>query len=191
VLVVGFVGIFRERRVLAGLAVAGVLASLLIPGVTERLSQLGNFGSHLTGRDVIWRGAMDLMTERPVTGFGLKTFPVIFPYFNLLEDKGVGTWHNDIIQVYLESGLIGLATFGWLIVAAYRFGIQAIRRHRADEFSKTLSQSLLIIISTFLLGGLVGGFITDPLSSLVFRQCLGFLALLSIVPATRPEAGVP
>ncbi len=179
---IAVIGLWKERRLLALAAAASVVVVLTIPGVRERFSELLAFTSQTTGRDVLWKGGMELATERPIVGFGPRSFPVIFPYFDLIPDKGVGTWHNDVLQVFLESGAIGLATYLWLLVTAFVVAIRNVRSFTGDELLGPLSIGLLMAVIALVLGGLVGGFITDPLITLLFRQVLALIAVVGLSP---------
>ncbi|MDT8324761.1 MAG: O-antigen ligase family protein, partial [Bacteroidota bacterium] len=122
------VGLLRERRILAVLAVAGVLALIAVEPLQQRFLQLLSAGDHMSGRDVIWRGAFMLIDERPLTGFGLRTFHQVFPLFDQAPDKGIGSWHNDYLQVYMDSGLLALLPFIAILAVA---GFMGWRNHRA------------------------------------------------------------
>ena len=41
--------------------------------------------------------------QHPILGFGTRTFNETFLLHDQLVDRGVGGWHNEYLQVYLES----------------------------------------------------------------------------------------
>lgn len=116
----------RKRALMAGLCVVLAL-SLLYPSVRVRLGQVSDASALLNGRDILWRGAALLIDDHPLAGFGPRTFRTIFPLFREMPVRGVASWHNDWLQIYMESGLIGLAAFGWLLYAAVKGGRRALR----------------------------------------------------------------
>jgi O-antigen ligase len=115
-------------------------------------------------RDVIIKGAKMLMYDHPIIGFGPRTFRNIFPLFNEFVDKGVAGWHNDFLQIYFESGIVGLFSFLLLLSVIYYIGIKLFIN---DKNNKDLILSFLLSVSCFVLL-VTSGFITSPVLSLEF-----------------------
>jgi len=118
-LIILIVGLYRERKVLSGLIIILALVIFLIPSLTDRFGQIVHFTQHLSDRDVLWRGALMIWDQHPILGFGTRTFNEIFLLHDQLADKGVGGWHNEYLQIYLESGILGLVTFLWLLFSFF------------------------------------------------------------------------
>ncbi len=173
ILVVVIAGVMWERKLLALLVLVGVVAVVLFPPVANRLSEAVNFTEHASGRDVLWRGAYMLAGVHPVFGFGLRTFPLIFPLKNELTDLGTGSWHNDYVQVYMESGLVGLIAMIWFIVVLLRSAVRAFRRKALlPTEGRTCAALLIAAVVLFVVGGFL-----DTHVSLLFRF---FFALLGL-----------
>lgn len=115
-------------------------------------------------RDVIIKGAKILMFEHPFIGFGPRTFRSIFPLLNEFTVKGVGGWHNDFLQIYFESGIIGLFSFLIFLSVIYYTGIKLFGK---DHNNRDLTLSFLLSVSCFVLL-VTSGFITSPVVSIVF-----------------------
>jgi O-antigen ligase len=81
------------------------------------------FGEKLTGRRLIWRTAVEMVKEKPITGFGIGGF-----YYNYIPFQGkvlsqtnpknfypvreMVIWaHNDFLQEVVENGLAGFLLF--------------------------------------------------------------------------------
>ena len=174
VLAVLVVSALWERLLLPFFAVGAIAVVVLFPSVAERAMDTVNFASHSSGRDVLWRGAEMIWDQHPVLGFGLRTFPLIFPLRAQLPDQGVGSWHNDYLQVYMESGFVGLLALCWLIVAIYYQAYKTIRAGSLSREYRSLAGALLLSCSIlFLVGGIL-----DTHVSLLFRFELALLALL-------------
>jgi O-antigen ligase len=174
------IGLYRERIALMVSLICGVIAIIAIPSIAERFNQLVHFLQYTSGRDVIWQGAFQLIFEKPLTGFGPRTFEMIFPLFNQLEDKLIGSWHCDYLQVYMESGLPGIISYLWLIGVIYYVGLKILKNKFGEVLQKDLSLGIILGMSAFFLTGIVGGFIIDPITSLLFRFLLGLLAIIVI-----------
>lgn len=173
------VGLLRERIALFVTAIVSGLIIVFIPSISNRFYQMIHFLEYTSGRNVIWQGALMKFTERPIFGFGPRTFEQIFPLREQLEDKLIASWHNDFLQVYMESGLFALIAFLWIIIAIYYYGLKIVRLKEFDLFYKEITIAILLGMSAFFLTGLVGGFIIDPITSLLFRFLLAILALIS------------
>ena len=80
----------------------------------------------LTGRLNWWKAAVAFGTEELSMGIGLGQFPRL--YASYPDSDGPENAHNFFLQVFAESGLLGLAGFGVFlgtIAAAFRTGPQA------------------------------------------------------------------
>jgi len=185
-LLVVLVGLVWERRLLVGFVVAGIASVTLVPEVGLRLSGVTDLTALTTGRDVIWRGAWMMAGEHPFFGFGPRTFHEIFPLMAEMADKNVGTWHNDFLQVYMESGLLGLGTYLWLIWTVMYVGIKGYRKLSAEPFYRHILGAVLLAVASIVVGGMGGIFVTDPIVSLLFKQLIAVVALLSVM-AERGE----
>lgn len=108
------------------------------------------------GRIDIWRAAVIVFTERPLTGVGAGNFAFVSPYYSYYaaliaatrEGGGGGVAHNMFLSVMSETGMIGLILFGALLVSAYASARRLIR------YSENLSYGLLIGLLAYTIAGL-------------------------------------
>ncbi len=132
----------------------------------------------LSDRNILIKGALDLALDHPILGFGPRTFHNIFPYVNELSDKGIGSWHNDFIQVYFESGILGLISFLSIILTFIFYSIKYLRNHKTDsEFNKIVFGLLLGFIG-LVLSALTAGFIDSPVLSIVFAFLISLFSAI-------------
>ncbi|MCX7699106.1 MAG: tetratricopeptide repeat protein [Candidatus Goldbacteria bacterium] len=81
-------------------------------------------GIIMTPRIYIWKSALMMFRDNPVTGTGLDTFQVMFPYYRLpiywqLEWNGTPEKsHNVFLQVLATQGIIG---FGFYMLLFFTF----------------------------------------------------------------------
>ena len=127
---------------------------------------------------------MMLITRHPLVGFGPRTFTEIFPLFQEMPVKGVGSWHNDFLQIYMESGLVGLIALLWLITVICLWGWRMLNSPTLSRQERWMFVSILTSFGVlFVIGGLF-----DTLVGIVFRVFLGLFALL-LRPARRQRMG--
>jgi len=173
-----FIIILRERTFLVfALTLTGIMI-FFVPSLSDRFLQLLHFNQHLSDRDVIWKGAYMLMFDHPLLGFGTRTFRNIFPLMDSLTDKGVASWHSDYIQMYFEGGIVSLAAFLWVMVSVFYYGVKTVKDKFTNKFNKDLLFAVLLGISVFYLTALVGGFILDPISTLLFQFLLAVAGII-------------
>lgn len=93
----------------------------------QRYLTLADIGSDYnvteeTGRLEVWRKGYELFLANPITGVGVRCFPMAIGY--LREKQNVlPVWqatHNSYLQVAVETGIPGLILFLWLIVGCLR-----------------------------------------------------------------------
>jgi O-antigen ligase len=168
------IGLSRERRILAVLAVLGIVALLAVAPLQERFLQLLDAGGNMSGRDILWRGAWMIAGDRPLTGFGLRTFHEVFPLFEIMPDKGVGSWHNDYLQVYMDSGLIALLPLLVSLGFVFALAVRALRGWPAGSLQRDLTYALTVM----LIGFVIAGGMLDSLLSILFRSAIAIVAVL-------------
>ncbi len=132
-------------------------------GVTQRIES----PAQLSDRDIIYKGALELVWEHPTLGFGPGTFKRIFPIKEEFADKGIGGWHNQIFQVYFESGFIGLASYIVLLLTVFLSAFRFLKR-KIPKGNKAIVMGALISVSSLFLSAFFSGFIDSPVLSIVF-----------------------
>ena len=169
-------GLLFHRRVLIVSVAVGALLFFVFPSVNYRVMELFQLGRHMAGRDVLWQGAMMLIDKHPFVGFGPRTFPEIFPLFDRMPIRGVGSWHNDYLQVYMENGLLGILPLTWLVVAIVRNGWVALRlKTTTDEMHRTILALFIALATMLVIGGMLETIVGIP-----FRILLGAFAQLTL-----------
>jgi len=143
---------------------------------TELISERVTNITQLSDRDIIWKGAVHLVYKHPLLGFGPRTFKDIFPFTKQFKDRGIGGWHNDFLQIYFESGLLGLLTFILLLIVTIGISINQIMNKKIDTDFRSLSVSVLVSVSGLILSSLTAGFITSVVLSILFAFLLSLLS---------------
>lgn len=138
----GMIAIFAELIVLATIllrqkrsiriaiavsAFAVVLISLLVwlggKELTVRVTSISKeTRSEISGgmRFSIDRDALHMFRQKPIMGWGLGTFPVVYPKFrSFYTNFFVNEAHNDYLQLLAEMGIVGFGIMIWFLVVLF------------------------------------------------------------------------
>jgi len=124
-------GILQSRWLIPLLAAVGVVAILVNPNVLSRFSDLsgpsttsvGDPNNSFVWRMEYWGETLSLAEGRPVTGIGLGMVQRTAD-----EEKAP---HNDYLRIVVESGVLGLLAYFWLIAALIQIAVRAVRKRHS------------------------------------------------------------
>lgn len=139
---------------------------------TKRISNPTTYSD----RDILYQGFFELAGDHPFLGFGPRTFHDIFPFKEKLADKGVGSWHNEYVQTYIESGIFALIIFLTIIFLIYHWSKWVIFKPRRLMKLNDEKFALIFGITALLISGLTGAFLYSPILSILFAY---FVSLFS------------
>ena len=72
-------------------------------------------------RLTIDRDCLHMLLKRPFLGWGLGSFPIVYPQFrSFYTTFFVNQAHNDYLQMLVETGLAGFAIAVWFLVLLFR-----------------------------------------------------------------------
>ncbi|HAA89288.1 MAG: O-antigen ligase-like protein [Thermoanaerobacterales bacterium 50_218] len=170
-------GTLRDRRLLALILVGAVLLPVVSPSVANRLQYTFSSkyveSSQRGGRFARWEEALERFSHQPVTGVGLGRFGgATAARFNI-----PGTFYVDnyYLKVAVETGLIGVGTFLWLLLNVLRT-ISGILKELAREPGKyTLSCGIAAGLLGVLAHNLVENIFEVPMMQTAFWVLLGIL----------------
>ena len=111
------------------LIVVGLLTWLGGDELLRRLATVQSPHSELSGdmRLQINRDGLHMFLRKPVLGWGLESFPVVYPQFRrFYTNFFVNQAHNDYLQLLIEMGLLGFGTMLWFLVVLYRTAFRKI-----------------------------------------------------------------
>jgi len=136
----------KSVRIALGVtAFAVVLVSLLVwLGGKELTTRVTSISSETRGeisggtRLNIDRDTVKMFARRPVLGWGLGTFPTIYPQFrSFYTNFFVNEAHNDYLQLLAEMGILGFSTMVWFFVILVRQGIRKVHKWSSDASGAT------------------------------------------------------
>jgi O-antigen ligase len=142
-LILAVVLVRQQRGIKTAIAVGAFL--LLVIGlltwvggseVGRRLSSISTeTRSEITGgmRLNIDRDALHMFARKPVLGWGLRAFPVVYPQFRTFYTNFfVNEAHNDYLQLLVEMGLLGFGAMLWFLIVLYRRALRKMKNWTSD-----------------------------------------------------------
>jgi O-antigen ligase len=127
----------RELAQMAMMLAAGLLAglALLATPTGERLLAAGN-QSRLT----LWKDALQLLGDTPLTGLGFEAFQMAYVSYGLLLHVGYQPHsHNLLLEIWLRQGALGLLAVAWMVAVVLRL------RHSPSRWRPWALASLAVI----------------------------------------------
>ena len=131
----------KSVRIVIGLAAfAIVLVSLLTwlggKELTTRVSSISKESrSEISGgmRSSIDRDTVRMFRDKPVFGWGLGTFPTVYPQFRTFYTNFfVNEAHNDYLQMLAEMGVLGFGVVVWFVLVVYFRALKKIGNWTSD-----------------------------------------------------------
>ena len=127
-------------------------------GLTERLVSIHSEArEEISGgvRLTIDRDCLRMLLKRPILGWGLGTFPIVYPEFrSFYTTFFVNQAHNDYLQLLVETGLAGFSIAAWFMVLVFRRGASKLK-----DWTETASGTLTVAALLGCLGILVHSFL--------------------------------
>jgi len=143
------IGALKQRKILLLLVLFLFTWTTIVPPAVEQRvgmtynQQSGEFDSSANARFSIWSDTMEVFNQNAFLGTGFDTYE----YMNL---RRVPYWtkgyyadtHNYYLKVLVETGVLGLLVFLWLLAKTFVEGFRLFR-HARDPFFKSLGLGLI------------------------------------------------
>jgi O-antigen ligase len=191
--------IWRGRRLLIasliGLFFAALTAYFVAsPAAWDRIAHNKDAGTG-SGRTDVWHVALRIVEGHPIFGVGIGQFPVVSPHYvnlpgalqnvNEIVDQHIVV-HNLYLQLWTETGLVGLVLFIALIVLSLAASVSAIRQFVAlgDEPMAGLARATIPALA----GVLTASFFLSNISDRRIWVLLALGPLLASIAARQARA---
>ncbi len=116
-----------------------ILAWLGGKELTSRVTSISTEArSEISGgmRVSIDKDAVRMFRVKPIMGWGLRNFPIVYPQFrSFYTNFFVNEAHNDYLQLLAEMGLLGFGVMAWFLVVLYRRAVRKIGNWTSDVSS--------------------------------------------------------
>lgn len=133
-------------------------------------------------RVTIDRDGLRMFAQRPVLGWGLATFPEVYPQFrSFYSDFLVNAAHNDYLQLLVETGALGFATMLWFLIVTYRGAIRKLSNWPSDT-NGAVALSAIIGVTGLLVHSFVDFNLQVPANAAMFY-------VMCTIAAMNPQFG--
>ncbi len=150
-----------QQPLLLGAFLAAVIVFLVWMGGNELTRRLISIHSEareeISGgvRLTIDRDCLRMALHRPFLGWGMGTFPIVYPEFRTFYTTFfVNQAHNDYLQLLVETGLAGVAIAVWFLVLLFRRAFAKIKNWTESASGALTVMALLgctgILVHSFL-----------------------------------------
>jgi O-antigen ligase len=150
-----------KQPLMLGAFLAMVIVFLVWIGgneLTQRLTSIHSEArAELSGgvRLTIDRDCLRMLAKRPFLGWGLGTFPIVYPEFrSFYTTFFVNQAHNDYLQLLVETGLAGFSIAAWFLVMVFRRAAGKLK-----NWTETASGALTVAALLGCVGILVHSFL--------------------------------
>jgi len=134
----------KRNASIFGLVITLILVNLSASGFSNFLSTAsGEFGSIVDSandtnsvRYGIWQSALNMINDSPLLGSGLGS------YAHNLSNEGYATWnlghgikrvHNDLLELAVELGLVGVTLFAGVVITILAGIIKILQRTKGES----------------------------------------------------------
>jgi len=138
--------------------------------LSQRIASIGTSHPELPSdvRTYINRDGFRMFLKKPILGWGLGTFPVVYPQFrSFYTNFFVNEAHNDYLQLLVEMGLLGFGTAIWFLVTVYARAIKKIGNW-TGEISGALTVACLLGLSGILVHSMIDFNLQIPANAALF-----------------------
>lgn len=171
--------LFRHRRGVRTVMSVGIFAVVLVSLLTwlggkelsTRVTSISaESRTEISGgmRLSIDRDTIRMFRTKPVLGWGLGTFPTVYPQFrSFYTNFFVNEAHNDYLQLLAEMGALGFAAMLWFLVVAYRKAFSKIGNWMS-EVGGAVTLACLLGVTGILVHSLVDFNLQIPANAALF-----------------------
>jgi len=144
---------FRYKRVWVFLPLLLIALVALITSISERLADISEpiseQSSSLSWRVNLWKEAFPMIKSNPI-GNGLGSFVL---YSSLKIKDQLSGAHNVYLRLAMETGLLGLGAYLWLMFA---LGKEAIKNYisLSDGYFKMLNLGFISILAAYVIASI-------------------------------------
>ena len=173
-----------------GTAGAIALGTILVPTLRKRVGSIfGTEDSSNAFRVNVWQSVLNMIRAKPILGIGPgnKAFNLVYPQYQRSGYSALGAYSVPL-ELTVETGIIGVICYGWLIFTILSQAWIALNRLRSDRDSSGLW--IIAAISTIvgmIAHGLVDTVWYRPQVQLLWWLAIAIVSSFYIAPIKNAE----
>lgn len=190
--------ISKQNMVFLGIALAAVFfySIVLRPDVGRRMFTMFETGqtSSLSRRVYFWNAGKDAFLASPIFGHGIGSFErTAFQYrspdyWQVSSEDVVPHAHNELVEIAVEYGLIGLALFAATFIFVLKRGIGAARN--AENQNRWILAGITSSIIGIAVDNLANISLREPSIAILVWLLMGLLWSRSLTPEVQYKAAL-
>jgi len=186
-------GNWKQPIMLAGFLAVVIIFLVWIGGnaLTQRLMTIHSEArGEISGgvRFSIDRDCLQMIIKRPFLGWGLGTFPIVYPQFrSFYTTFFVNQAHNDYLQLIVETGLAGFSVAVWFMVLIFR-GASTKLKNWTETMSGAMTVTALLGIGGILVHSFVDFNLQIPANAAIFYVLCAMAAASPLLESQRRRA---
>ncbi len=169
----------RQKKGIRIAAAVGAFAIVLLTlltwlggkELTARVTSISSeTRSEISGgiRVTIDRDGLRMFRAKPVLGWGLGTFPVVYPEFRTFYTNFfVNQAHNDYLQLLVETGVVGFGIMVWFLIVVYHSVWRKIKNW-TSEVSGAVSLACILGVTGLLVHSFLDFNLQIPANAALF-----------------------
>ena len=166
------------RGLVRGLSIGLVLGVSVVPFLVGPLAMALGDPDPLNGRTKIWAGALTILRERPLTGYGYavvwgRVDATLLPHVDVTARPWANTAHNSIAQVATELGIPAA-----IVACVYLYGALS----GAGRLCERAPSAFSLFAFVFLIGVTIMGFAETHLFQI---HWMFWILVVALTVATR------
>lgn len=153
-----FWGFFHRKSFFFATAIMVGFVALIIflfPFVLQEQWRRAEFdlGKHWTAenRGLIFLRSFDLILKRPIAGYGVESYGLIFQSVVRPSDLGlreiaVDSSHNIFLDIAVQSGMVGLLLFLWFLKTLYSYVLHRAKENIQEQKTWIIAMIAVIVV---------------------------------------------
>ena len=150
--------IFWNKKYLLAIPVAIIGLLLFAPeSIKDRMFSITDLNDWtFQARILLWQGGLEIFKDNPITGCGFKCVDALHTHYPdpsgfIARHRGM---HNNIIQLLVDTGILGLGTWLSIWVAYFLAIYKQLNKITINSIPKGLVIGSLAAVTGFLAGGM-------------------------------------
>ncbi|MFA6296851.1 MAG: O-antigen ligase family protein [Patescibacteria group bacterium] len=134
----------KFRWWVVGLAIVSIISILIVPVTSKKVVPIITF-QETSGdvRLVLWEGTWNLIKANPIFGAGLAGFQKAYPNYKLNKHTEILVYpHNIILNFWVETGVLGLISFVWILVLFFWQGFEKNKKTKEQKNKQITNNKL-------------------------------------------------